>query len=31
MPRSVIEGGEADEVVALDDLAKRVQEIAKVR
>jgi two-component system chemotaxis response regulator CheB len=31
MPRSVIEGGEADEVVALDDLAARVQEIAKVR
>jgi two-component system chemotaxis response regulator CheB len=31
MPRSVIESGEADEVVSLDDLAKRVQEIAKVR
>jgi two-component system chemotaxis response regulator CheB len=31
MPRSVIEGGEADEVVALDDLAARLQEIAKVR
>ena len=31
MPRSVIEGGEADEVVALDDLPARVQEIAKAR
>jgi len=31
MPRSVVESGEADEVVALDDLAARVQEIAKVR
>lgn len=29
MPRSVIEGGEADEVVALDDLANRMQVIAK--
>jgi two-component system chemotaxis response regulator CheB len=31
MPRSVIEGGEADEVVALDDLAGRIQAIAKVK
>jgi two-component system chemotaxis response regulator CheB len=31
MPRSVVEGGEADEVVSLDDLAGRVQEIAKAR
>ncbi len=31
MPRSVIEGGEADEVVALDDLAARIQAIAKVK
>jgi two-component system chemotaxis response regulator CheB len=31
MPRSVVESGEADEVVALDDLAKRLQEIAKAR
>jgi len=31
MPRSVIESGEADEVVALDDLASRMQEIAKIK
>ncbi len=31
MPRSVVESGEADEVVALDDLAKRLQEIAKAK
>jgi two-component system chemotaxis response regulator CheB len=29
MPRTVIEGGEADEVIALDDLATRIQVIAK--
>lgn len=31
MPRSVIENGEADEVLALDALADRLQEIAKAR
>ena len=31
MPRSVIEAGEADEVVTLDDLPGRIVEIAKAR
>jgi len=31
MPRSVVESGEADEVVALDALAARIQEIAKAK
>jgi len=31
MPRSVVESGEADEVVALDHLAARLQEIAKAK
>ena len=31
MPRSVVESGEADEVVALDQLAARLQEIAKAK
>jgi len=31
MPRSVIEGGEADEVLALDAIATRIQGIAKLQ
>lgn len=31
MPRAVIEGGHADEVVALDDLALRIEEISRKR
>lgn len=31
MPRAVVEGGQADEVVALEDLAKRIVEIVSKR
>ena len=31
MPRSVIEAGQADEIVTLDDLPSRIAEIAKTR
>jgi two-component system chemotaxis response regulator CheB len=31
MPRSVIEAGQADEVVALDELPARIAEIARAK